>query len=297
RRLRRPAARGSAGTPAASRGWRAPASRRSPRHRRPGGARAAPRRSGRTAGAARRRREPASRRRHARGLVARVHCPAALFRRRTSNAGAYPDGMRAMGRIRRSRKTAAVRCVLPLVVAAYVLCGCGGGGDPLSQVKASAQKTIGVHWLRYQLAFDRPRLFEPSLQVAGGRAVFNVDARLGYEVLTLRERGGGSRLLWLDVTPTAFLVDLDLPLVGVLPAGKIWISAGYSGANAVAAQAEGLSAELPLDEIAWGAQTATRIRTSVVGHVPMAEYRVVVDLTKALSAARTAHLRSIAAAI
>ncbi|HZS24940.1 MAG TPA: hypothetical protein VFA30_08125 [Gaiellaceae bacterium] len=190
-----------------------------------------------------------------------------------------------------------MRCVLPLVVAAYVLCGCGGGGDPLSQVKASAQKTIGVHWLRYQLAFDRPRLFEPSLQVAGGRAVFNVDARLGYEVLTLRERGGGSRLLWLDVTPTAFLVDPDPPPAGVLPAGKIWISAGYSGANAVAAQAEGLSAELPLDEIAWGAQTATRIRTSVVGHVPMAEYRVVVDLTKALSAARTAHLRSIAAAI
>src|SRR5581483_2354213 len=125
----------------------------------------------------------------------------------------------------------------------------------------------------------------------------NVDARLAYEVLDLQERGGGPRLLWLDLTPTAFLVDPDPPPAGTLPAGKIWISAGYSGANAAAAQAEGLAAELPLDEIAWSARTATRIRTSVVGHVPMAEYRVVVDLAQALSAARAAHRPAIAAAI
>ena len=186
---------------------------------------------------------------------------------------------------------------LPLAVVTLALLGCGARTDPLSQVSGAAKKTLALQWVRYNLTFERPQLFDPSIQIVGGRAAYNLKARLGYQVLDLQKRGGGSQLLWFDVTPAALLVDPDPPPAGALPAGKIWISAGLAGTNAVAAQAEGLAAELPLDEIAWGARAARHIRSSVAGHVPMDEYSVTVDLTKALSAAKRAHLVGVAAAI
>ena len=186
---------------------------------------------------------------------------------------------------------------LPLAVVTLTLFGCGASSDPLSQVAGATKKTLALQWVRYTLTFQRPTLFDPSIQIVGGRAAYNLKARLGYQVLDLQKRGGASQLLWFDLTPTALLLDPDPPPAGVLPAGKIWISAGFSEKNAVAGQAEGLAAELPLDEIAWGARTAKHIRSSVAGHVPMDEYRVTVDLTKALSAARKAQLVGVAAAI
>jgi hypothetical protein len=185
----------------------------------------------------------------------------------------------------------------PLAVVAVVLAGCGGNGDPLGQVVGAAGKTLALQWVRYDLTFGRPRLFGPSIQIVGGRGAFNFKARLGYDVLDLQKRGGGSQLLWLDLTPTAFLVDPDPAPTGALPAGKVWISVGLSGGDALAGQAKGLAPELPLEAIVWGARTATHIRSTVGGHVPMDEYRVTVDLTRALSAARRAHLVALAAAI
>ena len=186
---------------------------------------------------------------------------------------------------------------LPLALVTLTLFGCGASSDPLSQVRGAANKTLALQWVRYTLTFERPTLFDPSIRIVGGRAAYNLKARLGYQVLDLQKRGGASQLLWFDLTPTALLVDPDPPPAGALPAGKIWISARFSEKNAVAAQAEGLAAELPLDELAWGARTAEHLRSSVAGHVPMDEYRVTVDLSKALSAARRAQLMSVAAAI
>src|SRR5262249_15166981 len=89
---------------------------------------------------------------------------------------------------------------------------------------------------------------------------------------------------------------------GVLPPGKIWISVAFAGHGAaanrvLAAQLEGLAAELPLEEVAWGAHAASHVGTRVVGHVPLEEYRVSVDLAKAGAAARRHGRIAVAAAI
>jgi hypothetical protein len=55
---------------------------------------------------------------------------------------------------------------------------------------------------------------------------------------------------------------------------------------------------LLLDEVAWGARSASSLGARVVENVPMEEYRVSVDLAKALSTARSApRAGGIAAAI
>jgi hypothetical protein len=55
--------------------------------------------------------------------------------------------------------------------------------------------------------------------------------------------------------------------------------------------------ELPLDELAWGAQAASYVGSRVVGQVPMDEYKVSVDLTKALAAARRVRRAGVAVAL
>ena len=54
---------------------------------------------------------------------------------------------------------------------------------------------------------------------------------------------------------------------------------------------------LLLDEIAWGARSASSVGARVVQSVPMEEYRVSVDLARALSAAGGLGAAAIAAAI
>jgi hypothetical protein len=186
---------------------------------------------------------------------------------------------------------------LSLAVTASALAGCGASGDPADQAVGAAKKTLAAHWVRYELTFKRPRLFDPSIGLAGGRAAFNLDARLGYAFLTLQKRGGDSQTLWFDLTPTTLLVDPEPPPSGLLPAGKAWISVPLSGAGAPAQQAEALGPELPLHEIEWATVAATHLGSSVEGHVPMDAYRVTVDLRKALAAAQAHHLDALATAI
>jgi len=186
---------------------------------------------------------------------------------------------------------------LSLVVLALALVGCGASENPADQVVGAAQKTLALHWVRYEMTFERPRLFDPSVRVVGGRAAYNLDSRVGFEFLNLQKRGGASQVLWLDLTPTTLLVDPAPPPEGLLPSGKVWISAPLSGAGALASQAEGLAAELPLEEIAWGAVAATHVGSAVSGHLPTDEYRVTVDLRKARAAAERARRPALAAAI
>jgi hypothetical protein len=186
---------------------------------------------------------------------------------------------------------------LSLAVVVLALTACGGGGKPADQVVGAARKTLALHWIRYELTFERPRLFDPSIRIVGGRAAFDLDARVGYEFLDVQRRRGGSQTLWLDLTPTTVLVDPEPPPAGLPPEGNIWISARLSGADALAGQAEGLSAELPLEEIVWGAVAAKHVGSSVVGHSPLDEYRVTVDLRRARAAAERAHRTALAAAI
>jgi hypothetical protein len=187
--------------------------------------------------------------------------------------------------------------LLAFAVLAFVVAGCGASADPRGQVLGAARKTLAQRWVRYELTFETPRLFAPSVTIMGGRGAFEFKTRLGYGFLDLQKQNGGSPVLWFDVTPTALLADPEPAPPGVLPPGKVWISVPLSAGGAVAEQAGGLAPELPLAEIAWGTRAATHVGSSVVGHVPMDEYRVTVDLTKALVAATKAGLGSVAAAI
>src|SRR4029079_10679481 len=106
------------------------------------------------------------------------------------------------------------------------------------------------------------------------------------------------RTVYLDFLPTRFLF---VPAQSGVQVDTTWVSVPLTGRRAttsdVAAQAEGLAPELALAEIAWGARAASLVGQRVVNHVPMGEYRVSVDLTRALAKARNAHRGAIAAAI
>lgn len=186
---------------------------------------------------------------------------------------------------------------LPLAVAVLALAGCGASGNPADRVGGAAKKTLTLHWVRYNLAFERPQLFDPSIRIVGGRAAYNLDARLGYAFLDLQKQGSGSQTLWFDLTPTSLLVDPEPPPAGALPPGLVWISAPLAREENLAGQAEGLGPELALDEIVWATQSVTHAGSSVSGHVPTDEYRVIVDLRKARATAERLHLDAIAAAI
>jgi hypothetical protein len=170
----------------------------------------------------------------------------------------------------------------------------------LHQVTGASSKTLSVSWARYQLALERPQLFNAPIEVQGGRAAYEFRTGLGYEFLQLRLHPGSYQTLFLDLQQATFLLDPSPAPAGVLPAGKAWISAPLTGAGAdraLAAQAEGLTPVLALDEVAWGARSAASLGTHVVQGVPMAEYRVSVDLARALSAASRARRTGIAPAI
>jgi hypothetical protein len=199
---------------------------------------------------------------------------------------------------RRMKRSAGVLSVA--VAAAVALCGCGASGTPLHKVSGAVSKTLAVTWARYEIALERPRLFAAPIVVQGGRAAYDFRTGLGYEFLQLQLRHRSYQTLYCDLEPATFLLAPSPAPDGVLPAGKTWISVPLTGAAAdrvLAAQAEGLAPVLLLDEVAWGAQGASSAGTRVVENVPMNEYRVSVNLTTALSAARKARRGSIAAAI
>jgi hypothetical protein len=185
-------------------------------------------------------------------------------------------------------------------LAAVALCGCGASGDPLKQVTGAVSKTLAVRWARYEVALERTRLFAAPIAVLGGRAASDFQTGLGYEFLQLKLRAGVYQTLFFDLESSTFLLSPSPAPAGALPSGKIWISVpltGPAGDPALAAQAEGLAPVLLLDEIAWGARSASSVGARVVQSVPMEEYRVSVDLGLALAGAVRARRGAIAAAI
>jgi hypothetical protein len=78
----------------------------------------------------------------------------------------------AAGRARRERDRLCGRALIvpsavggfacSLGVVALALAGCVAGGDPADQVVSAAKKTLALHWVRYNLTFERPRLFDPG---------------------------------------------------------------------------------------------------------------------------------------
>jgi hypothetical protein len=186
------------------------------------------------------------------------------------------------------------------VAVAAALCGCGASGTPLHRVNTAVSKTRAVTWLRYELSLERPSLFKAPISVQGGRAAYDVTTGLGYAFLQLQLPSGGYQTLFCDLEPATFLLGPSPAPAGILPAGKSWISTPLSTPttdHTFAVQAEGLAPALLLDEVAWGARSASSLGTRVVETVPMAEYRVSVDLSQALAAAMRTRQLGIAAAI
>jgi hypothetical protein len=188
-------------------------------------------------------------------------------------------------------------------ILALALAGCGSGGNALKQVVDAANNTRSLSRTSYLLTLEGQRLSVPPVAVSAGKAAYDLKAGVGYEALTVKRPGPGKHTIYLDFVPTGVFVAPWPTPAGLLPPGRIWISVGLAGDrapgadNPLPAQLEGLSPELPLDEIAWGARSATSIGTPTVNHVPMHSYRVSVDLAKALSVAKGAGRRAIAAAI
>ena len=137
----------------------------------------------------------------------------------------------------------------------------------------------------------------------GGRARPTTSGpEAGYEApeRPWQRTGAFPESLYLDFLPAAAYVAPSRHRPGRFP-GKSWISVALGARRGDAWDAggalAGLAPELLLDEIAWGARSASPAGSSVVGHVPMSRYLVSVDLAKALRAARRAGRPALAAAI
>lgn len=177
---------------------------------------------------------------------------------------------------------------LLLVAVALLVSACGGSaGDPAKNVVGAAQKTAALKWVRYQIRFTGSRLFPPALKVTGARGAYDFATRLDYAFINVSRPGGGSVNVFVDSSPSALAVAPVPAPAGLLPSGKTWIGAPIKGQSAgrLAAQVEGLAPRLAVDEIRWATRTASALGTRSVGHVPMDEYKVSIDLAKAYSAA------------
>jgi hypothetical protein len=174
------------------------------------------------------------------------------------------------------------------------LSGCGSSPDPLGRAASAARKTLGLSGVAYDVRLRGQRLFPGLL---GGKAAYDLSQGIGYEALTLQNPDGSTRKIFFDFLPRAFYVTPYPAPAGLLPDGKIWISVPVARGGPVAVQAAGLAPELALAELAWGGVGATHVGSSVVSHLPTDEYRVTVDLAKALAEAKKAGRPAIAAAI
>lgn len=201
----------------------------------------------------------------------------------------------------RRRGPRVITCApLLAAIAALVLSACGSSSDPTGAAVGAAQKTAALSWVRYQIRFTGSHLFPSAVRVTGARGAYDFRTGRGYAFINLQRRSAGSENLFFDSSPNAFAVAPSPAPTGLLPTGKSWISAPVKGSHAagmLAAQVEGLGPLLAVDEIKWGARTASSLGTRSVGHVPMDEYRVTVDLAKAYSAATRHGEPAVAAAI
>ncbi len=204
-------------------------------------------------------------------------------------------------RLRIGRRRGATRFgPLVLAVSALALSACGSASDPAGTAVGAAHKTAALSWVRYQIRFTGSHLFPPATAVTGARGAFDFRTGVNYAFIGVRRRAGDSANVFVDSSAKAFAVAPSPAPVGLLPAGKSWISAPFPGrqdAGPLVAQVEGLGPLLALDEIKWGTQTAASLGTRAVGHVPMSEYAVSVDLTQAHSAAISHGDTAVAAAI
>jgi hypothetical protein len=184
------------------------------------------------------------------------------------------------------------------VAVIFTFAGCGARPDALHAVTSATATTLSQA-LESDLTLHGAKLSGVVRPTVIGRGAFVFDTGLGYERLDLpaaSHQAAGRE--FLDFFPTRFYFERTSSAGTVEYNGKHWVSAALTGRGSVDAilprfvlQVEALGPQLLLDEIAWGAEAATHLGEPVVNHVPLSEYRVSVNLTKA-SATATGALRT-----
>ena len=180
----------------------------------------------------------------------------------------------------------------------FTFAGCAARPDALHAVTNATATTLSQP-LQSDLTLHGAELSGVVWPTVFGRGAFVLDSGLGYERLDLpaaSHQPAGRE--FLDFLPTRLYFARTSSAGTVEYNGKPWVSAALSGRGSVDAilprfvlQVEALDPQLLLDEIAWGAEAATHLGEPVVDHVPLSEYRVTVNLTKA-SATATGALRT-----
>jgi hypothetical protein len=186
---------------------------------------------------------------------------------------------------------------LPLVgaaVAVLTLAGCGGSSDALHAVTSATATTLSQP-LVSNLTLHDVKLLGAVRPTVIGRGIFAFDTGTGYERIVLpgETQQGVAPSEYLDLLPTKLYFQRATAARGVvLYKRKAWVApaiVGPASADSIVPrfvlQVQALSPQLLLDELSWGAVSATQIATPVVNHLPLAEYRVRVNLKQALSKA------------
>jgi hypothetical protein len=212
------------------------------------------------------------------------------------------NASRRLGSSRRSRRPIVMIFLLAAIPLAFS--GCGAPTDPLTTAIGATTKTL-EQTAGFNLTVSRSSAPVPSRGDVFGRGASRFAAGLTYEAMDLR--GVANRTpytMYLLFLPDRVLLKPDPAPAGLLPRGKLWIEVGSRGQGSLTAddpelmaQLEGLTPELALREIEWGAVKASFEGEPVVRHVPLAKYGVTVNLAKSLAAARKAGDEVLAAAI
>jgi hypothetical protein len=218
-------------------------------------------------------------------------------RRRRGRSSERPRRLH-LGRISRTSSSPKRRATHLAWLAAFLCpgllvagCGGGGGGRPLESVQSAVRSSLSqVPIVRPILG--NPRAFGGAPAQVSGLGAFLFASEHGYERLDLPgtlDANGKPPRDFLDFLPGE--IDLYPAAQTALPAGKRWIRLPLSSASSAPAarfveQAEAVAPTIWLDEILWGARSATSRGTVVVNHVPFSTYDVAVDLRRAATAAK-----------
>jgi hypothetical protein len=181
-----------------------------------------------------------------------------------------------------------------VVLGATGLVGCGGSSDPLTAVSEAARTSLSHVFIANLTLTGTEVLGATPSQQLHGRGAFDVRRGLAYERVDLPgplDKNNRPPRDYLVFVSTKILL---LPAVQTaLPAGKKVISVPLTGREAAATsvaqfveQAMGLNPQLLLDQIVSGGAAASRTGSEIVKHVRFTDYRVTVDLHRALARVR-----------
>lgn len=183
--------------------------------------------------------------------------------------------------------------LLAVATAGLSLAGCGGSSsDPLKEATKAANTTMSQSLVSDYTVYGATVYGKVHATITG-RGAFSFGPELGFQRIDIPAEAGNPKLReFLDFLPTTFVFTKTTTAGTVLVNGKLWVSTAVAGPGSVHPivpgfiyQTQGMSPELSLDEIAWGATAATKVASPVVNHVPLTEYRVSVSLDRALAKA------------